>query len=338
MTISKRFELPKGKHSAHIKAVRLEWITLVYLVSAIFFIYLTLGASQAMKAAWLEDMLSLLPPAVFLIADRIRDKAPNEDFPYGYHRVVSIAFLVASVALTLMGTFLLFDSVMKLIAVEHPSIGVVQPLGEPVWLGWLMIPALLWSAIPAAILGRMKLPLAAELHDKVLHADAEMNKADWLTAGAAIVGVLGIGIGWWWADAVAAAVISIDILHDGIKNLRAVIADLMDQRPTSVDHSARDPLTARVENELKSMGWVKDAKVRLREEGHVYFGEAIVVPADERGLVRKVEKAQDHLYSLDWKLHEIVIMPVTAIEHDEAVAAELSSRPADGEQTPSPAS
>lgn len=338
MTISNRFELPQSKQPVHAKAVRLEWITLAYLASAVFFIYLTLGASQAMKAAWLEDMLSLLPPAVFLIADRVRDRAPNEDFPYGYHRVVSIAFLVAAVALTLMGAFLLFDSVMKLIAVEHPSIGVMQPFGEPVWLGWLMIPALLWSAIPAFILGRIKLPLAAELHDKVLHADAEMNKADWLTAGAAIIGVLGIGIGWWWADAVAAAVISLDILHDGTKNLRAVIADLMDQRPTSVDHSARDPLTSRVENELKKMGWVKDAKVRLREEGHVYFGEAIVVPADERALLHNVEEAQDHLLELDWKLHEIVIMPVTAIEQDEIVAAELSSPRADEQQQSSGAS
>lgn len=37
------------------------------------------------------------------------------------------------------------------------------------------------------------------MHDKVLHADAKMNKADWMTAAAALVGVLGIGLGWWWA-------------------------------------------------------------------------------------------------------------------------------------------
>jgi hypothetical protein len=32
--------------------------------------------------------------------------------------------------------------------------------------------------VPAALLGRAKLPLAGALHDKVLHADATMNKAD----------------------------------------------------------------------------------------------------------------------------------------------------------------
>ena len=51
---------------------------------------------------------------------------------------------------------------------EHPPIGMVELFDWQVWLGWLMIAALLWSAIPAAILGRIKKWLAAELHDKVL--------------------------------------------------------------------------------------------------------------------------------------------------------------------------
>ena len=78
--------------------------------------------------------------------------------------------------------------------------------------------ALLYSAVPA--IGRMK--LARELHDKVLFADAKINKADWLTAVAGMAGVLGIGLRLWWADAAAAAVISIDIVHDGFANLRTV--------------------------------------------------------------------------------------------------------------------
>ena len=61
-------------------------------------------------------------------------------------------------------------------------------------------------------LGRAKMKLAQKLHDKVLYADADMNKADWMTAVAAMVGVAGIGIGLWWADSVAALVISASIL------------------------------------------------------------------------------------------------------------------------------
>ncbi|MDQ3528545.1 MAG: hypothetical protein M3425_01105 [Actinomycetota bacterium] len=155
------WELPPDKARIMRQAVRLEWLTVAYLISAVFFIYLTLGSSQAMKTAWFEDILSLIPAA---------------------------AFLCAALALFCMGAFLLFDAVSALLAFEHPTIGTVVVLGQQVWLGWLMLPALLWSAVPAAALGRAKPPLGEALHDKVLHADATMNKADWMTAGAAMVG------------------------------------------------------------------------------------------------------------------------------------------------------
>ncbi len=83
-----------------------------------------------------------------------------------------------------------------------------------------MIGALLYGAIPPIFLGRMKQPLAETLHDKVLNADAAMNRADWLTAFAAIAGIIGIGIGIWWADAAAAIVIALDITRDGFKYVR----------------------------------------------------------------------------------------------------------------------
>jgi cation diffusion facilitator family transporter len=315
----KHFELPPTKHPAYARAIRLEWVTIGYLLTAIAVIYLTLGNSQAMKTAWIEDMLSLIPPIVFLIADRIRQRPPNETFPYGYHRVVSIAYLVASFALFLVGAFLLADAVLKLAAAEHPSIGTVELFGHHLWLGWLMEVALLYSAVPAIVLGRLKVPLARELHDKVLFADAKMNKADWLTAVAAMAGVLGIGLGLWWADAVAAAVISIDIVHDGFVNLRTVVTDLMDKRPTTVEDSAVDPLTARVEREIHDLSWVREARARLREEGHVYFGEVFIVPKDGTvDLVERVREAHDLLQRLDWRLHDIVVAVTPEIEHDEA--------------------
>lgn len=311
MELGRGHELPRDKKAIHAKAIKLEWLTIAYLISAVFFIYLTLGSSQAMKTAWFEDMLSLVPPIAFLVAARFRHREPNEEFPYGYHRSVSIAYLCASLALFAMGFFLLYDSIMALISFEHPSIGTVQLFGHQIWLGWLMLLALVYSAIPAAIIGRVKLPLARELHDKVLFGDATMNKADWLTAGAAMVGVLGIGVGLWWADAVAAAFISLDILHDGIKNLRAVISDLMDSRPKTVDDSAVDPLPARTETELEKLRWVREATARFREEGHVFNGEIFIVPTSNENLTERLAEAQEMLDKLDWRIGDVVLVPVT---------------------------
>ena len=317
MTRTGQFELPPEKQAEYKKAVRLEWITIAYLLSAVAAIYATLGSSQAMKTAWAEDILSLIPPISFLVASRYRSRRPNSRFAYGYHRAVSIAFLCAAVALFFMGLFLLYDALSALLSFEHPSIGVVQLFGHQIWLGWLMLPALVWSAIPAFFLGRAKLPLASSLHDKVLFGDATMNKADWLTAGAAMIGVIGIGFGLWWADAAAAAFISLDIIHDGYKNLKAVIADLMDERPKVVDDSQIDPLPERVRSELRTISWVKDAQVRMREEGHVFFGEAFVVPRSDELLTSRIAKATDQVKALDWRLHDLVITPVKELPVDE---------------------
>ncbi|MGH2773809.1 MAG: cation diffusion facilitator family transporter [Actinomycetota bacterium] len=316
MRTTRAFELPPEKAKANQRAIRLEWITIGYLLTAIFFIYITLGASQAMKAAWIEDILSLVPPISFLVASRVRRRPPSERHPFGYHRAVSVGYLCASLALAAMGLYILYDSVSKLAAFEHAPIGVVQPWGGPIWLGWFMIPALVYSAVPAVFLGRIKLPLARELHDKVLFADAKMNKADWLTAVAAIVGVIGIGVGLWWLDSLAAILISLDITHDGVKNLRTATADLMDARPTLIDSSALDPLPKRLRTELRSLDWVQEAAVRVREEGHVFFADIQVVPSSTNDLTAKLDAAVRELMDLDWRLHDILIMPVDKIEEE----------------------
>lgn len=312
------FSLPAEPARDLARARRLEWATIGLMLSIITLLYFTLGASQAMKTAWFEDILSLVPPIAFLVAARYQGRTPSDRFPYGYHRTISIAFLCASVALASFGVLLLYEAVLKLLSREHPTIGTVVLLGHQVWMGWLMIAVLLYSVIPPVVLGRMKLPLAERLHDKALHADASMNRADWLTGLAAIVGVLGIGMGWWWADATAAALISLDILHDGWKNLSQSVRDLMDERPTKVGGTDPDPLPEQVRAALLAMDWVADADARMREEGHLLTGEVFIVPVDERGLVERLEEAGRALRALDWRLYDLSLVPVRSLRRGPA--------------------
>ncbi len=304
------FEYPEELMPVYRKARRLEWITVAYILSAATFVFLTMGNSQAMKTAWFEDLLSLTPSVSFLIASRLALKEPNDEFPYGYHRAASIAYLCSAVALLAVGGFLLVDSSITLLKAERPTIGTVMLFGRPVWLGYLMIAAMLWSTFPSLYLGRVKLPLAEQLHDKNLYTDAEMNKADWMTAVAAIFGVVGIGFGLWWADAAAAAIISLDIVRDGYSNLRQAVFDLMNQMPKTVDEQKPDPLIGQVQDTLKNQPWVRDSTVRLREEGHVYFGEGFVVCADDADLTGKLDDLSREVEGLDWRIQEFVITPV----------------------------
>jgi divalent metal cation (Fe/Co/Zn/Cd) transporter len=86
-------ELPDELVPVYRRAVRLEWISIAYLTSAVVLLFFTLGSSQAMKGAWLEDMLSLAPPIAFLAAARIRSRRPDGEHAYGFHRAVEVAYL-----------------------------------------------------------------------------------------------------------------------------------------------------------------------------------------------------------------------------------------------------
>jgi cation diffusion facilitator family transporter len=260
------------------RARKLEYWTLAWLVTVIPPMALVMGSSQAMKTVWIEDMLGLIPPIVFLLSARLERKAPTAAFPFGFDRVNGVAFVVSAVALTLMGAYLLFEAVMTLVTAEHPTVGTMRAFGRDIWLGWPMIAVLLWGTIPSMILGRMKLPVARTINDKVLHTDADMQKADWMTGLAAIAGVIGIGWGLWWADAAAAGLISVGILKDGISELRASTAELVDGAPRKLEKDEVADEAEELRHALERL--FPGATVRLRETGRVMRAQVAARPPD----------------------------------------------------------
>jgi cation diffusion facilitator family transporter len=314
MRIGRRFEFPPEQQKQRHRAARLSWLSLVLLTSTAVVVYLTLGQSEAMKTAWIEDLMALIPPAVLLVALKLENREPNERYPYGYFRVLSIAFLITSALLTLVGVWLLYDSVTKLIGGERAPVGTMTLLGHTVWSGWMMIAALGYCVVIGVLLGRLKQPVADKLTDKALAADADMNRAGWMSEGAAILGIVLIGYGQWWGDAVAAAFISLNIVRDGWVNLRQVVADLMDESPTEMGGLEMDTLPARVRAAAEQLPWVERAAVRLREHGHVIAGEVFIVPRTEQDLVKRVEQTSEALSRLDWRIYSLTVMPVSGLE------------------------
>ncbi len=246
-------------------AKTLEWWTLVWMSSVVVVMYLVIGSSQAMKNALVEDVLSLIPAATFLVSAHLEKRAPSDKFPYGFLRAHTLAFFASAVNLTSVASFLIYESTMTLIKAEHPTIGPVTIAGEAIWLGWLMLAALVYSVIPPMILGHLKKPIAERMRDKVLHTDALMQKADWHTGLAGVVGVLGIGLGLWWADSLAALLIALSVLKDGVRSLRSASAELVDGAPRRLEDNAISEEAVHLQDRL-AKHW-PDAQIRLHEPG-----------------------------------------------------------------------
>lgn len=302
------FELPPDKEQVLRSARSLERWTIVYLLVASAMVGLTMGGSQAMRTSFFEDLISIVPAAMFLVCTRIARRKPTPTFPYGFHGAVSIGYLTASLALLAMGAFLLIEALVKLIFVERTTIGGMTIAGSTVWAGWPMIAAILATVGPSILLGRRKLQLAPEVHDKILFADAQMMKADWVTATATAVGVLGVGLGFWWVDPVAAALVSLSILKDGVDNVGVAVGDLIERRPMKTDQSGPEPLAEELRQCIEELDWVANAGVRLREVGHVFFGEVFVTPDGvPQELPAKIRHAVEIARAINWRLHDVTV-------------------------------
>ena len=296
-------ELPEAQRDALRRAERLCWWTLLWMSLVSGLMYLSMGGSQAMKTALVEDMLSLVPPIAFLVASRFRRKGADAEYITGRERAFDVNFLISAVALTGVGLALVYDSLHTLLTATRPVVGAVVVAGHVVWQGWIMMAALAVSAVPPVILGRRKLELARQLQLKPLHTDADVGKADWMTALAGIVGVAGIGFGLWWADAAAALVIAGSVLHDGATNLRGAVRDLHDARPQQLDRSEPDPLPDRLCTRIAALPWVEGCAVRLHEEGlHV---SGLVTLHNRTLTAAQVEQVRAAARAVDWRLDQI---------------------------------
>lgn len=266
-------DLPLGLKHMRARAQRLEWWSIAWTVSVIVVMGAAMGSSQTMKTAWIEDCLSLVPPAVFLISARLERRPPSALYPNGFARAPGVAFALAAAALVALGAVLLANSAMSLIAREHATVVSVTVAGQELWSGWLMVGAQVYSIIVPIVLGRLKLPLAHALNDKTLYTDAMTQKANWMTGVAGIGGVIGIGLGYWWADAVAAGLISLDILNDGLRALRSAAAELIDGAPRALDSEQVADDASALHAALTAR--FPDAEIRLRETGRVIGAQVV---------------------------------------------------------------
>jgi cation diffusion facilitator family transporter len=302
------------------KAQLLAWLSIAYLMSTVSLLFMVMGGSQALKTELLEDALSFVPPVLFLVSDRFTRKEPDRKYPFGYERAVSAGYVGSSIALLAVGAFLLIDGAMKLVTAEHPTIGGFPLFGHVVWTGWLAIPVLLWCAIPAHLLGRAKRKTAEPLNDKNLAADAAMNEANWQSAGAAILGIVGVAFGLWWADSAAGVLISLEIIRSGWTEFRTALGDVTDRSPLTLDEKEDDSVGERIAERLREQPWVADVVVRVRERGRELTAEAHVVPKEDSISVDEVSRTGELVCKVDPRLAEVTIAPVRTLPEDVAKA------------------
>src|SRR5690554_2180203 len=98
-TSSPASQIPDAIAGDIARSKRLEIWTLLWIGSIVVVMGLVMGSSQAMKSAWVEDVLSLVPAIVFLVALVIGKGKPDAKFRYGYRSLTTDGILISPLTL-----------------------------------------------------------------------------------------------------------------------------------------------------------------------------------------------------------------------------------------------
>ena len=74
------------------------------------------------------------------------------------------------------------------------------------------------------------------------------------------------------------------------------------------DRSGPEPMPEELRQHMERLDWVEEASVRLREVGHVFFGEVFVTPkGTPDDLPAKIQSAVKETKAINWRLHDVTI-------------------------------
>jgi divalent metal cation (Fe/Co/Zn/Cd) transporter len=132
--------------------------------------------------------------------------------------------------------------------------------------------------------------------------------------------MIGVGFGLWGADAVAALVISLEIIRSGWSELKTALGDIMDRRPHKLLEKEEDPVSDNLGRFFLELPWVDDAIVRVRERGREFTAEAHVIPKTTEVSVIDLCSASEKARELDPRLADVTIAPVREFPVDIARA------------------
>ncbi|MCY7560584.1 cation diffusion facilitator family transporter [Paenibacillus macerans] len=201
-------DIRKGERGAWVSIAAYLVLSAFKLISGFYF------ASSALLADGFNNLTDIVASVAVLIGLKISQKPPDSDHAYGHFRAETIAALVASFIMAMVGIQVIVDAVRALAAGEQTEPDVRSAL---------------ISLVCAAAMGGVywfNRRLARQINNQALMAAAKDNLSDALVSVGAAVGIFGAQFGLPWLDTVAAIAVGIlicktawDIFRDSTHNL-----------------------------------------------------------------------------------------------------------------------
>ena len=175
-----------------------------------------IGMSAALKADGLNNTTDIIASIAVLIGLRISQKPPDVNHQYGHLRAETIASLVASFIMMVVGLQVLSTSIR----------GLFEPVEESPSI--LTAVVALFSALIMYVVYRYNLALANKIKSSAVRAAAYDNRSDALVSIGTAIGIFGAIFGFPIIDTITALLVGLIIIKTAIEIFWEAVVTLTD--------------------------------------------------------------------------------------------------------------
>jgi len=206
--------------------------------------------SQALIADGIHSVSDLATDFLVILAARHSSHEADFEHPYGHGRIQAIATALLAVSLSAIALGIAWDALSRL-----------RGNGELMVPGWLAVVVAAISVVAKEAVYQYTIRVGRQLGSNLLQANAWHSRTDALSSLIVIAGVLGVMLGFPWADAIGAVGVAVIILYAAFKIGREAFDELID---TGLDPNT---LTLMRETILSVPGVIDVHELRTRRMG-----------------------------------------------------------------------
>ena len=216
-----------------------------------------IGTSEALKADGLNNTTDIIASIAVLIGLRIAQRPPDSNHQYGHLRAETVASLVASFIMLVVGLQVLVASLR----------GLWEPTGTTPSL--LTAFVAMGSAVVMYVVYRYNLALAKKIRSAAVKAAAYDNRSDALVSIGTAIGIFGAIFGFPIIDTLTALVVAFLILKTAVEIFWDAVQSLTD----AFDIDEVETLSVLIRNVT---GVIELLDFKGRAHGNMYFIDVTV--------------------------------------------------------------
>ena len=181
------------------------------------------GRSAAMIADGIHSLSDLLSDIVVLVFTHISSKGKDRKHSFGHGKFETLATLIVSVILVVVGAKLMSGGIKSIISVIKGNV-IPKP-------GYIALIAAVLSIVSKEILYQATVKVGKEVNSPVVVANAWHHRSDALSSIGALIGIGGaiiLGDKWTVLDPIASCCISIAIIVIAVKMALPSLSELLE--------------------------------------------------------------------------------------------------------------